>query len=168
MTRQHTTDGEAPPLLLARRASSVDSDLNLLVTLDKVLGDFLALLLNLGNGLLLLDNNSIHILEHLGKLDHLALDALNLGVTILDGVEGGAGLSLATALHKSLAEDGAAIRVRNGLSYLVLASLGSHDAVLAGHLVLGLLAELRLDLLVLLDDRLEAAVDAADLWRVLG
>jgi hypothetical protein len=167
-TGERTTDGEAPPLLLARGAGRVDSDLNLLIALDQVLSNLLALLLNLSDGSLLLDDNGVHVLEHLRELDHLALDPLNLRVAVLDGVEGGAGLALATALHEGLAEDGAAVGVGHGLADFVLAGLGPHDAVLAGHLVLRLLAELRLDLLVLLDDRLEAAVDAADLCRVLG
>jgi hypothetical protein len=163
-----TANAQAPPLLLPGGARRLDSHTNLLVALVEVLDNLLALLLNLHNGRFLLHNQGVHVLEELGKLNHLLLN-LNQGiVAILYGAEGGTGTSLAIALHEGLAEDLVVARVLDGLADLLLGGIGADDAVLAGHLVLGTLAELRLDLLVLLDGLLEATVDTADLRLVLG
>lgn len=162
-----TTDTQANPLLLASLAGRVDGDANLLVTLIEVLDDLLGLLLNLGDGNLLLDDQGVHILEQLGELNHLLLNLDEGGVTILDSAESGAGSALTVALHEGLLEDLATSGVLDGGLNLGLGGVGANDAVLAGHLVLGALSELRLDLLVLLDGRLEAAVDTGDVGVVL-
>lgn len=116
----------------------------------------------------MLHNQRVHVLEELGQLHHLLLNLDESGVSVLDGTQGGAGAALAIALHQGLAEDLASGSVLDGGANFVLSGIGAHDAVLAGHLVLGALAELRLDLLVLGDGGLETAVDAADLGLVLG
>ncbi|GKT41627.1 uncharacterized protein ColSpa_01808 [Colletotrichum spaethianum] len=139
------------------------------VSMGTVLDDLLALLLDLGDGGLLLDDEHVHVLEQLGELDHLLLNLLQGGLAVLDGVEDGVGLGLAAALHDGLLEDlGAGAGVLDGLADLALVGVGADDPVLAGHLVLGALAEGGLDLLVLLDGALETAIDAADLRRVPG
>lgn len=165
---KHTADAQADPLLLARLAGRVDGHANLLVPLVQVVDDLLALLLDLHDGRLLLHDQRVHVLEQLRQLHHLLLDLDQGGVAILDRRQGGARPALPVALHQSLAEDLAAARVLDRGANLVLRRVRAHDAVLAGHLVLGALAELRLDLLVLLDGGLEPAIDAADLGVVLG
>lgn len=162
-----TADAQAPPLLLASRASRVDGRLNLVVALVEILGNLLAALLDVRDGGLLLDDEGVHVLEQLGQLDHLLLDTLNLGVAVLHGGESGAGLALSAALHEGLAKDLPAVGVFNSLADFTFVGVGAHNAVLAGHLVLVLLAERRLDLLVLLNDLFEAAVHTADLGVVL-
>jgi hypothetical protein len=162
-----TTDTQADPLLLASLAGRVDGDANLLVTLIEVLDHLLGLLLNLGDGNLLLDDQGVHILEQLGELNHLLLNLDKGGVTILDSAESGAGAALAVALHKGLLEDLTTGSVLDSGLDLSFAGIGANDTVLAGHLVLGALSELRLNLLVLLNGRLEAAVDTGDVGVVL-
>lgn len=162
-----TTDTQADPLLLASLASCVDGDANLLVTLIEVLDDLLSLLLNLSDGNLLLNDQCVHILEELGELNHLLLNLDKGSVTILDSAESGAGAALAVTLHKGLLEDLATGSVLDGSLNLSFAGIGANDTVLASHLVLGTLSELRLNLLVLLDGRLETAVDTGDVRVVL-
>ena len=168
---QHTSDAQADPLVLAGPLGGYDGGADLLVALIEVLDDLLALLLDLRDLHLLLDDERVHVLEELGQLDHLLLDALQGGLAVLHGAEDGAGLALAAALHHGLLEDLAAAADRgvlDGLAHLRLGRLRPHDAVLPRHLVLRLLTEGRLDLLELLDGLLEAAVDAAHLARVAG
>ncbi|GJD02611.1 hypothetical protein ColKHC_11436 [Colletotrichum higginsianum] len=139
------------------------------VSSGTVLDDLLALLLDLGNGSLLLDNQHVHVLEQLCELNHLLLNLLQGGLAVLNGVEHGISLGLATTLHDGLLEDlGSGTGVLDGLADLALVGIGADDSVLAGHLVLGTLAEGGFDLLVLLDGALETTVDAADLRRVPG
>lgn len=164
-----TTDAQANPLLPAGTPRRLDGAAELDVALVQVLDHLLALLLDNGDLLLLLHDQGVHVLEQLGELDHLLLDLLDGGVAVLDGAEDGPRLPAAVALHQGLLEDlGALGGVLDGGLDLLLGGVGPHDAVLAGHLVLRLLAEGRLDLLVALDGLLEPAVDAADLGRVLG
>lgn len=164
-----TADTQAPPLLLAGLARGVHGHANLLVTLVEVLDNLLALLLDLRDGGLLLDDEDVHVLEELGQLDHLLLNLLQGSLAVLDGRQHGVGLLLATGLHDGLLENlGTGTGILHSLTDLALVGVGAHNAVLTGHLVLGALAELGLDLLVLLDGALQAAVDAADLRRVLG
>lgn len=163
-----TTDTQADPLLLASLAGRVDGDANLLVTLIEVLDDLLGLLLNLGDGNLLLDDQGVHVLEQLGELDHLLLNLDKGGVTILDSAESGTGAALAVALHKGLLENLATSGILDGGLNLSFAGIGANNTVLASHLVLGALSELRLNLLVLLDGGLETAVDTGDVGVVLG
>lgn len=162
-------DTQAPPLLLAGLARGFDGDTNLLVALVQVLDDLLALLLNLCDGGLLLDDEHIHVLEQLCELHHLLLDLLQSGLAVLDGIEDAVSLGLAAGLHDGLLEDlGTGTGVLNSGADLLLVGVGAHNAVLASHLILCAFAELGLDLLVLLNGTFQAAVDAADLRRVLG
>ncbi|KAI6769781.1 hypothetical protein HG530_004410 [Fusarium avenaceum] len=149
----------ADPLLLACLAGSVDSNSNLLVTLVKVLDDFLALLLDLSNSGLLLNDECVHVLEQLGQLDHLLLNLDKSLVTVLNSAQGSTSTTLAVALHHGLAEDLTTSGVLNSSLNLLLRSVGAHNTVLASHLVLGSLSELRLNLLVLSNGGLEAAVN---------
>jgi hypothetical protein len=88
-------------------------------------------------------------------------------VAVLDSAESSARAALAIALHERLLEDLTTTGgVLDGSANLLLRSIGAHNTVLTGHLVLGALAELRLDLLVLLDGGLEATVDPTDLGAV--
>lgn len=162
-----TADAEADPLLLARLAGRDNGNANLLVALVEILHHLLRLLFDLGHGHVLLHDERVHVLEELGELDHLALDLLQSSMAVLDGREGGAGLAAAVRLHESLGEDLASGDVLDGGADLLLGRLGPDDAVLPGHLVLHAPAELGLELLILLDGRLETAVDAAHLGAVL-
>ncbi|KAI6761185.1 hypothetical protein HG531_001738 [Fusarium graminearum] len=169
-TRRARREGmtAADPLLLASLAGSVDSHTNLLVTLVKVLDNLLTLLLNLGDGSLLLNNESVHVLEELCQLDHLLLNLLKGLVTVLNGAQGSTGATLAVTLHHGLAENLATSCVLNSSLDLLLRGVGANDTVLPGHLVLGSLSELRLDLLVLGNGSLEAAINTGDMRVVLG
>lgn len=89
-------------------------------------------------------------------------------MAVLDGRQSSTGAALAIALHQSLLEDLVVAGVLDSIPDFRLAGVGAHDAVLAGHLILGALTELRLNLLVLLNSRLESAVDTANLRVVLG
>lgn len=164
----HTTDTQANPLLLACLAGSVDSHTNLLVTLIQVLDNLLTLLLNLSDSGLLLNNESVHVLEKLCELDHLLLDLLKSLVTVLNSAQGGAGAALAVTLHHSLAENLATSCVLNSSLDLLLRSIGTNNTVLTSHLVLGSLSELGLDLLVLGNGGLETAINTGDMRVVLG
>lgn len=119
------------------------------------------------DGNFLLDDQGVHILEQLGELNHLLLNLDKGGVTVLDSAESGAGAALAVTLHKGLLEDLATGGVLDGSLNLSFAGIGANNTVLASHLILGALSELRLNLLVLLDGRLEAAIDTGDVGVVL-
>lgn len=125
-------------------------------------------MLNLHHGRLLLHDERVHVLEQLRQLHHLLLNLDQHGVAVLHRRQGRARAALPVALHQGLAKDLAAVGVVDGGAHLGVGGVGAHDAVLALHLALDALAELRLGLLVLLDGGLEAAVDAADLGVVLG
>lgn len=89
-------------------------------------------------------------------------------MAVLNGAQGGTGAALAVTLHQSLAEDLVVAGILDSSANLGLGGIRADNAVLAGHLVLGTLAELRLNLLVALDGLLETSVNAADLGLVLG
>lgn len=117
----------------------------------------------------LLNNQSVHILEKLCQLDHLLLDLLNGGMTVLNRAQNGSGLPAAVTLHQRLLEDlGPLGRILDGSSDFLLRRVGPHYAVLACHLVLCLLAEGRLNLLIFLNGLLEAPIDSRYLRRVPG
>lgn len=168
--KRRTSNAKADPLLLARLLGCLDGDVDLLVALVEVLNHLFALLLDLGDLDLLLHDEGVHVLEQLGQLDHLLLDLLELLVAVLDGAEHDARLAPPVALHESLLEDLAAAvgGVLDGVAHLALVGVGPDVPVLALELFARLLAEARLDLLVAVDGRLEAAVDAVDLGGVAG
>ena len=89
-------------------------------------------------------------------------------MAVLDGVQGGAALAASVALQQGLRKHLLAAGGLDGPTHLVVRGVAAHNAVLPRHLVLQLLAERRVERLVLLDRRLQAAVDAAHLRRVLG
>lgn len=163
---RRTNDEQTPPLLPPRRLGTLDTRLQLLVPLLHIVNDLLTLGLDIHHGRLLLHHQDIHILEQLRQLDHLALDLLDGLVPALHGIQGGSGLSLSVALQQGLAEDLLLRRVLDRLLHLLLRGVGPHDAVLSRHLRLQLAAEVGLDVLVLVDGRLELAIRLANLRRV--
>lgn len=78
----------------------LDCSINLHIGFPNVLMYFLALLVDLFKGWILLDNGLVDVLEELGELDHLAFDFLNGFVAALDGAEGGLSLAAAVALEE--------------------------------------------------------------------
>lgn len=142
-----TNDTQADPLLLASRLRSDDGSADLFIALIEVLDGLLGLLLDVGDGNFLLNNEGIHVLEQLCQFNQLLLDLCQLNLSVLDGVQHGLCLALSVALHHSLLE-----YLTAGILYRSLdfprVGIGTHDLVLSGHLILCLLSELCLNLLV--------------------
>lgn len=138
------------------------------IRLLKLLDGILGLVLNLEQGLLLLDDHGVEILHQLRQLCHLLLNLQQLLVSVLDLVQDRAGLALPGALHHGLLEDllAAGRHVFDSGTDLIGVGIGPHDAVLSLHLALHLLTVRGLDLLELLDGGLELPVDAVDLALV--
>lgn len=130
--------------------------------------NLLALLFNLDDSSFLLNNQRIHVLEQLGKLGNLLLNLLQLPVTVLHGAEGGASSTLPIALHQSLGKDLLVAGTFNdGLDFLG-GSVGAHDLILTGHLLLGRILEIALFSHVLSNSVLELLVDNGDMASVHG
>jgi hypothetical protein len=164
-----TANAQANPLLLSGPPCRLDGASELNIALVQIVDHLLTLMLDIANLFFLLDNQGIHILEQLGQLDHLLLNLLDRGMTILNRAEDGSGLPAAVTLHQSLLEDlGPLGCILDGSANLLLRCVGSHYAVLACHLILRSLAERRLNLLVLLNGLLETPIDARHLRRVPG
>lgn len=140
----------------------------MLSPLIEVLLHLLTLLLNHRDRVLLLHNQRLHILEQLRQLNHLRLDLLDRFVAVLHVAERLARLAAAIALEESLAENLLVGGILDGLAHLGLGSLRPDNPVLTRHLRLELLAEVALNVLVLVDGGLELAVNLSELWRVLG
>ena len=116
---------------------------------------------------LLLHDNSIQVLEQLGQLDHGLLDLLDCVVALAHVGQGALGLAAAVGVHECLLED---LRVAAGFADFAQLGLGCvrvHDQVLPFLLLLDFVPEGGLLLLEVVDGFLDAAVEVADLWRVL-
>lgn len=162
-----TDDKEAVPLLAVTCLRALDGRANVHSPLIEVLRHLLALLLNQGHRVLLLHHKRLHVLEQLRQLNHLRLDLLDRRVAVLHVGERLARLPAAIALEQGLAED-LLVGILDRIAHLGLGRIGADNPVLAGHLRLQLLAEVALDVLVLVDGGLELAVHLAELRRVLG
>jgi hypothetical protein len=168
MNTKRTDNTEAPPLLLPRLIGRHNGDGDLVVTFVEVLDHLLALLLNLSDLRLLLDDERVHVLEELRQLDHLLLDLGKGSLPVLHGVEHGARLAPPVALHHRLLENLlAAGRVLDNSAHLRLGRIWPHNPILPCHLILCLFAELRLNLLEGLDGLLQSSVYASNLALVL-
>jgi hypothetical protein len=167
MKNQPTNNAKADPLLLASLARSVDGSDNLLVALAEIVDNLVALLLNLGNGLILLDNHSLKILKELGEPKHIALNLGQLAVAVLDSAQDSLRLAAAIRLHEGLAKDLAG-RVLDGGAHLVVRGFWAHDAELAFHLLAHPVPELRLEHLELVHDLAKTEVDTLDVRAVFG
>lgn len=98
----HTTDTQAPPLPLPRVPGTLNGGSDLLVSFVHVINDLLSLHLNVDDCCFLLNDQVVHILEHLCKLDHLALNLLDGSISVLYGGENSTGLASSVALHECL------------------------------------------------------------------
>jgi hypothetical protein len=76
-------DEEAPPLLAARGAGACDGTADLVVGLDDVLVDLLALCFDVLHERFLLRDDLVEVREELGKFLHLLRNLLNGLVSIL-------------------------------------------------------------------------------------
>ena len=129
--------------------------------------DILALLFDVHDHVLLSSNKLFHILKQLRQLNHLLLNLLDRLVTALYSIKRSLRMALPTALKQGLGEDLLGRSVLNCLSNLLVRSLWAHNFVLAGHLLLGLLAVLRVSVLVRVDCGLETSIDLSKLWSIL-
>lgn len=163
---QHTNNTKANPLLLPGSSGGCDGHGNLLVTLIEVIDNLLALLLNLYNGGILLDDQGVEILHQLEQLRHLLLNLEQLLVAVLDSAQCRTSTALPVALHESLAEDLAVTSAVNRGLNLLFRSLGANNTILAAHLLLDSGLELGLDSLVLGDDGLDLAIDSVHVAAV--
>ena len=80
-----------------------------------------------------------------------------------DVVKSSSGLTLAVALHEGLGENLATVGAIDGRSNLILCRIRLDNSVLSGNLGLGLPSKIGINLLVLADSVLQAAVDSLDL-----
>lgn len=163
-----TNNTKANPLLLPGGSGSCDSHCNFLVTLVEVLDNLFALLFDLHNSSVLLDDQGIKILHELEQLCHLLLNLQQLLVTVLDCAQCSASTALAVALHQSLAENLTVAGVFNCGLDLFLCSIGANNTVLATHLLLNGGLELGFDTLVLGDDGLDLSIDSVHMAFVHG
>jgi hypothetical protein len=76
--RQHTDYAQADPLLPAGSPCFLDGSVELGVSSPYIFRDFFAFLFDLGDSRLLLDNQSLEVLEELGQLHHLLFDFLDI------------------------------------------------------------------------------------------
>lgn len=96
---ERTNDPETQPLLPPCAPRVFDRSVDLRVSLLDILMDFLALLIDLFKGRVLLDDRLVNILEELCQFDHLAFDFLNGFMAALDSAESGLGLAATVALQ---------------------------------------------------------------------
>ena len=139
----------------------------MLSPLIEILLHLLSLLLNHRNRILLLHHQRLHILEQLRQLNHLRLDLLDRRVAILHIAQRLVRLPTTTALQQRLAEH-LLRRILYRLAHLRLRSIRADNLILPRHLRLQLLAEVALDVLVLVDGSLELTIHLPELRRVLG
>jgi hypothetical protein len=93
-------DSQANPLLLPRTTCTLDAQVKVLVRLDQVLLDLLALLLDIFYQGFLLHDYHVEILEELSEFYDGLLDALNFVVAVTDSVKCGLRLAAAVGIEE--------------------------------------------------------------------
>ena len=176
-------NAQADPLLPASSFCLEDGAIELGIGTSHVGVDLLALLLDLRNGWLLLNDERFEVLEELRKLHHLLLDLLDILVSASDVLCHALRLAAAVRLDElekckftsdfrelcrthCLAEDLLVGCVLDSFPDFSITGVRSYDAVLSLDLFLCSPSEVSFYLLGLVDGCLQSPIDLANLWCI--